>query len=383
MFTKLLNWKFLLAFIAVVIVISTFFYSDMLAGKIASQERKKVEEWVAAQQIIANALQGQDITLASIIVAEQRTIPVIEANEKDSIMSFLNLDPDRVKNNPAYLDQELNSYKRKGNVILTYLDPAGKRYNQYYYGESILLNQVRYFPLIQLLVVVLFSIFMVGSIINRYRSEQNRLWAGLAKETAHQLGTPISALQGWIEFLKENKAVIPILSDMEKDIERLKLISDRFSMIGGPPAMQNHDLIELISRVADYMRKRASEKTSIVVKHSGIASLHLLLSPSLVEWVFENLIKNGLDAMKGKGVLSIIVGENQSEVHVDISDTGSGIELSKFNQVFFPGYSTKKRGWGVGLTLSKRIIEDYHGGKLFVKHSVQGVGTTFRITFKK
>jgi len=380
---KIFSWKLLLALIAVLIVVATFFYSDMLAGKIADQEKKEIEEWVAAQQLIAAAGQGHDLTLASIIVTEQRNIPVIETNERDSIMNFLNLDTTRVADQPDYLQNELSEYKRNGRVIRTYLDPEGNHYNLYYYGESKLLNQVRYFPLIQLLIVILFSILMVASIANRYRSEQNHLWAGLAKETAHQLGTPISALQGWLEILKENKETSDVTVDMEKDIDRLKLISDRFSMIGGTPVKENQDLVILTSRVIDYMKKRASEKTSIEFKSTHNSSVNLMLSPSLIEWVLENLIKNALDAMKGKGILTISIEEDQQEVHLDITDTGSGIEGSKFNQVFFPGYSTKKRGWGVGLTLSKRIIEDYHGGILFVKHSIMGIGTTFRITLKK
>jgi len=380
---KIFSWKLLLALIAVLIVVATFFYSDMLAGKIADQEKKEIEEWVAAQQLIAAAGQGHDLTLASIIVTEQRNIPVIETNERDSIMNFLNLDTTRVADQPDYLQNELSEYKRNGRVIRTYLDPEGNHYNLYYYGESKLLNQVRYFPLIQLLIVILFSILMVASIANRYRSEQNHLWAGLAKETAHQLGTPISALQGWLEILKENKETSDVTVDMEKDIDRLKLISDRFSMIGGTPVKENQDLVILTSRVIDYMKKRASEKTSIEFKSTHNSSVNLMLSPSLIEWVLENLIKNALDAMKGKGILTISIEEDQKEVHLDITDTGSGIEGSKFNQVFFPGYSTKKRGWGVGLTLSKRIIEDYHGGILFVKHSIMGIGTTFRITLKK
>jgi signal transduction histidine kinase len=383
MMVKTFGWKLLLALIAVMIVVATFFYSDMLAGKIAEQEKKEIEEWVAAQQLIAAAGQGQDLTLASIIVAEQRNIPVIETNERDSIMNFLNLDTAKVTSQPNYLQNELSEYKQNGRVIRTYLDPDGNHYNLYYYGESRLLNQVRYFPLIQLLIVILFSILMVASIANRYRSEQNHLWAGLAKETAHQLGTPISALQGWLEILNENKETSHVTIDMEKDIDRLKLISDRFSMIGGTPIKENQDLVKLTSRVIDYMRKRASEKTSIEFKATHNSSVNLMLSASLIEWVLENLIKNSLDAMKGKGMLTISIEEDLQEVHLDITDTGSGIEGSKFNQVFFPGYSTKKRGWGVGLTLSKRIIEDYHGGILFVKHSVMGIGTTFRITLKK
>jgi signal transduction histidine kinase len=355
----------------------------MLAKKIAVQERKKVEEWVTAQQNIASASALEDISLATIIVTEQQNIPVIETNERDSIMSFVNFDSTRVANNINYLPNELSEYKSRGAFIKTYFDNDGKRFNLYYYGESNLLKQVRYFPLVQLLIVILFSFFMLLSIKNRYESAQNHLWAGLAKETAHQLGTPISALSGWLDILRHGGDMHQVLPDIQKDIDRLKLISERFSMIGGVPKKEKQDILHVVSGVVEYMGKRASEKTNIVLKNNLKESTLVYLSPPLIEWVLENLFKNALDSMEGVGNLTITVGETLRDIYLDVSDSGKGMPQSMFEDIFTPGFTTRKRGWGVGLTLSRRIVEQYHGGQLFVKQSVLGEGTTFRIVLKK
>ncbi|MFM1794264.1 MAG: hypothetical protein RL642_649, partial [Bacteroidota bacterium] len=233
------TWKLLMSLAAMLIVVGTFFYSNYLADRISAREKRQMEEWVAAQQIIANAAVGEDIRLASIVIAEQTTIPVIEANEKDSVMGFLNIDSAKLSSDPAFLASTLSAFKKKGRFIKTYIDADQQKFNVYYYGESSLLKQVRYFPLLQLLVVVLFTTMMIVSINNRNKSIQNQLWAGLAKETAHQLGTPISALSGWTAILKEGANQHDILPEMEKDIDRLKLISERFSMIGGTPKKES------------------------------------------------------------------------------------------------------------------------------------------------
>jgi anti-sigma regulatory factor (Ser/Thr protein kinase) len=377
------KWKFIVSFVAVFIVIGTFFYSNMLAQKIATQERKKVEQWVSALQHIASASDVENISLATIIVTEQQDIPVIETNEQDSIMSFVNLDSSRVANNKHYLMSELAEYKARGAFIKTYFDNDGKRFNLYYYGESNLLKQVRYFPLVQLLIVILFSFFMLVSIKNRYESAQNHLWAGLAKETAHQLGTPISALSGWVDILRHGGDMNQVLNDIQKDIDRLKLISERFSMIGGVPKKEERDIIHVVAGVVEYMGKRASEKTKIVMRNNLKASTIVFLSPPLIEWVLENLFKNALDSMEGVGNLTITLSESLREIYLDVSDSGKGMPHGMFEDIFTPGFTTRKRGWGVGLTLSRRIVEQYHDGQLFVKHSELGKGTIFRIVLKK
>ncbi len=380
---KVHNWKLLISVIAVLIFIATYFFSDRLAEQLSVRERKKVEAWAAAQQLIASSGPDQNLALASVIVAEQQDIPVIETDERDSIMSYVNLDSVKVARNPAYLAEKLRGYQEKGSFITTYLEPEGKRFNRYYYGESNLLTTIRYFPTLQLLIVLLFSGIMLFSIVNEYRSAQNRLWAGLAKETAHQLGTPISALAGWTEILRHGKDLHGILPEMEKDIERLKLISDRFSMIGGTPKKEVVELCSLLDRVVDYIRKRASEKIQIQLHLPQVHNITVQVSPPLIEWVIENLLKNALDATEGRGTVVVELTDQQRQVCIDITDTGKGIRESDQSYIFSPGYSTKKRGWGVGLTLSKRIVEEYHGGSLFLKESSEGRGSTFRLILKK
>ncbi len=372
-----------MSFIAIAIVIGSFFYSDYLSKRIAEREKRQIEEWVAAQQIIANSAIGEDLTLASIIIAEQKTIPVIETNELDSIMGFMNLDSNKAKLEAKYLQSKLNSYKKEGRFIKTFLDTEQKKFNTYYYGESSLLRQVRYFPLLQLLIVILFTTMMIVSINNRNKSIQNQLWAGLAKETAHQLGTPISALSGWTTILKEGANQQEIIPEMEKDIDRLKLISERFSMIGGTPKKELVVLQEIVRNVVSYIKKRASEQVNFIFNDYPSGSVLLQLSPELIEWVIENICKNGLDAMEGRGTITLSIHQTESEIQLDITDTGRGIPVSLQDEIFNPGVSTKKRGWGVGLTLAKRIVEEYHDGKLFILQSAMGKGTTFRISFKK
>lgn len=377
------TWKLLMSLIAVLIVVGTFFYSNTLSNKISERERKKVEEWVAAQQMILYATGNDDISLASIIVAEQQTIPVIETNERDSVMSFANIDTLGFADNERRLNELVSSYRKKGAYITTYLGSDGATFNRYYYGESTLLKQIRYFPLVQLIIVILFTIMMLVSIRNQHRSAQNHLWAGLAKETAHQLGTPISALSGWTEVINQGQDAKLVLPEIEKDIQRLKLIAQRFSMIGGKPKKESCDVVMLVSHAVEYIKKRASEKTHIVMRVVCQDKLNILISAPLMEWVIENLLKNALDATEGKGSVEVTISDNEKDVFIDIADTGKGIPNGTQQQIFSPGFTTKKRGWGLGLTLSKRIVEEYHGGQLFVKHSGAEHGTTFRIQLTK
>jgi signal transduction histidine kinase len=245
------------------------------------------------------------------------------------------------------------------------------------------LNQVRYFPVLQLLIVVIFSIIMIIWLNNRHRSIQNQLWASLAKETAHQLGTPISALSGWSLLLSEGTNPANVVPEMDKDINRLKLIADRFGMIGGVPKKSETDIVQLVFHSVDYMRKRASEKVSIQINRFPDHPVKLELAKALVEWVIENLLKNALDAMDGHGEIILDVYETEKEVLIDVTDSGKGISPSVQKEIFSPGFTTKKRGWGLGLTLAKRIVEEYHHGSLIVKSSELGKGSTFRISFMK
>lgn len=342
-----------------------------------------MQEWVAAQKMIANANAGEDLGLSAEIIAEQKNIPVIETDEKDSIMSYLNIDAGKELRNDNYLNDRLRQFKAKGRFITTYLSEDRKKYNRYYYGESLLLKQVRYFPMVQLLIVVVFSIIILTWLSNRHKSIQNQLWASLAKETAHQLGTPISALAGWNLLLQEGKEAATVLPEMTKDIDRLKLIADRFGMIGGVPKKTETDIVALVFHAVDYMKKRASGKISIQIVKSPAHPVKILLSHALVEWVIENILKNALDAMDGIGEIAIEIIENSEEVLIDISDSGKGMTAALQNEIFNPGFTTKKRGWGLGLTLARRIVQEYHKGRLTVKNSELGKGTTFRLSFAK
>jgi signal transduction histidine kinase len=382
MFQQWLNWRSLLAIIAVIIVIGTIFYSRILAGKIALEERHKVEAWAEAQQFIAKATPEQDILFATIIMAGQTEIPVIETNEKDSITNYHNLDSLKVVRNPGYLQKSLREFKKSNQPIITYLNNDASTYNRYYYGDSLLLKQVKYYPLVQLFIVTLFILVTLLALVSRHRSAQNQLWAGMAKETAHQLGTPLSALEGWLEMMKENPADENMLKEMEKDLGRLKLVSDRFSKIGSKPHLEEHDLIQTIHQVVDYVKKRAPSKVQFIVDDGGQKDIMVLISPPLFEWVVENILKNALDSMEGKGNIIIQLRATSSNAIIDITDTGKGISAANLGKVFNAGFTTKKRGWGLGLTLSRRIIEQYHKGELFVRQSEQGKGTTFRIILK-
>ena len=376
-------WKIAIFVVGIGIVIGSYFYSNFLAEEISKREEKTMQEWVAAQKMIANAYPGDDLTLSAEIIAEQKNIPVIETDEKDSIMSYLNVDAEKSVRDENYLVDRLQQFKEKGSYITTYLSEDRKKFNRYYYGESLLLKQVRYFPMIQLLIVVIFSIIILTWLSNRHKSIQNQLWASLAKETAHQLGTPISALAGWNVLLQEGKEPGMVLPEMEKDIDRLKLIADRFGMIGGVPKKTETDIVSLVFHAVDYIKKRASEKISIQIVNHPAHPISLFLSAALIEWVIENILKNALDAMEGVGMITIEIIEQAEEVHVDITDTGKGMSAALQNEIFNPGFTTKKRGWGLGLTLARRIVQEYHNGKLTVKNSELGKGTTFRLAFMK
>jgi signal transduction histidine kinase len=255
--------------------------------------------------------------------------------------------------------------------------------NHYYFGHSQLLDEVRYYPLIQLCIVGLFILITVLSLRSNYRSTQNHLWAGMAKETAHQLGTPVSSLEGWVEILKETHAGESFVPEIEKDVTRLRLVSDRFGKIGSTPQLEEKNIIDQVQHMMDYVKKRAGGKVSFQLNTHNATEIYIRISAPLFDWVIENLLKNALDAMEGKGSISVDITEGEKNVVIDVTDTGKGISSKNMSRVFKPGFTTKKRGWGLGLSLSKRIIEQYHKGSLTVKHSEPGKGTTFRVVLKK
>lgn len=261
------------------------------------------------------------------------------------------------------------------------LNPSKK--TKYYFGYSRLLDEVRYYPLVQLFIVGLFILITIMALRSNYRSTQNQVWAGMAKETAHQLGTPVSSLEGWMEILKETHGNESFVPEMEKDVSRLRLVSDRFGKIGSTPQLEQKNIVEQVQHMVEYIRKRAGGKVSFTIDTHGVDNIPVKISAPLFDWVIENLLKNALDAMEGKGAIKIDVYDAPGNVIIDVCDTGKGISKQNIVRVFKPGFTTKKRGWGLGLSLSKRIIEQYHKGSLAVKNSEIGKGTTFRIVLKK
>lgn len=380
MIRSMLNWRSLLALLAIIIVSGTVFYSQYLAKKIAEEERQKVEEWVAASKAILN---GTDLTLPNLIRNGQQSIPIIETNEKDSIMGYINLDSLQAAGEKGYLEHQLKKFRSQNQPLELKLSDKPYIANRYYYGHTVLLDEVRYYPLIQLCIVAFFIFFALYSITIRNKATQNQLWAGMAKETAHQLGTPVSSLEGWVEMLREGGTYPRMVQEIQKDVDRLKLVSDRFGKIGSKPQLEEMDLIVQIQNMVDYIKRRATGRVQFSLQVKGPEKITALISGPLFDWVIENLLKNALDAMDGKGEITVVIQELEKEIVVDVSDTGKGIAKKNLSKVFKPGFTTKKRGWGLGLSLSKRIIGQYHQGQLFVRQSDQGKGTTFRIVLKK
>src|SRR5215213_2010702 len=337
-----LNWRTGLAIIAIAIVTGTVFYSRFLARKIANEEREKVQLWVEASKAVLNN-PDMDLTLPNLIRNEQRSIPIIETNEKDSIISFINLDSASAANDAGYLSNKLRKFKSENQPLVIVLSEKPYAANKYYYGHTTLLDQVRYYPLVQLLLVGLFIVITITALTTSFRSTQNQLWAGMAKETAHQLGTPITSLQGWVEMQKENNPSDAIVIEMEKDVNRLKLVSERFSKIGSTPSMEERNIIEQVQTMVDYIKKRASGKVRFALDTHGATNIPVKISPALFDWVMENLLKNALDAMEGKGKISVDVQQLPTQVQIDVTDTGKGIARQHIAKVFTPGFTTKKR----------------------------------------
>ena len=382
MLRQLLNWRILLAFIAILIVSGTILYSSYLAKKIEKEEKEKVEAWVEASNSLLNP-NTTDIRLPFKIVQDNDDIPIIVTNGRDSVLDYKNVDTSRIAKEKNYLQRALKRFQSE-NAPITWVDPLDStQVNRYYYGHSRLLREVQYYPLVQLFIVGLFIVVTLLALRSSYRSVQNQVWAGMAKETAHQLGTPVSSLEGWIEILRENPGNERFIPELEKDITRLRLVSDRFGKIGSTPQLEARNVVEQVESVVEYVRKRAPGKISFITDTHGNAHIPVHISGPLFDWVIENLLKNALDAMEGKGSIQIDIIEQEKLVIIDVTDSGRGISPQNIAKVFKPGFTTKKRGWGLGLSLSKRIIEQYHKGNISVKSSEIGKGTTFRIVLKK
>lgn len=364
---------------AILLVGGSLWVSNNLVKKLELEERNKMEIWAAATSELASGDDYSNIDLILTIIQSNTTIPVI-VTDHNEIIQYSNITINSA-DTLHYLTRKLESMQRNGSTIDIDLGNGEKQ--TLYYEDSVLLKQLSYYPYIQLLVMILFALIAYIGLVSVKRAEQNKVWVGLSKETAHQLGTPISSLMAWIEFLKLNDNIDPsIVTDMDKDVKRLSTIAERFSKIGSIPDKELIYINELLEESCNYMSTRISSRVKLNLNLPQDAEGSMLCR-SLIEWVIENLCKNAVDAMEGEGRIDVTLSTDNKHIYIDVSDTGKGIARSEFENIFKPGYTSKKRGWGLGLTLAKRIIEEYHNGRIYIKESEIGVGTTFRIELPK
>jgi signal transduction histidine kinase len=376
------NWRILLAIIGILIIAGTIIYTNILSKKIAAQERKKVEQWVEAKKLEILTEEEKTLNFVTAITTTNTEIPIIYTTNNDSIIDAVNLDTIKIKKNKNYLTSQLASFKSLNQPIIWINPLDSTQQDKLYYGPSVLSTQLKWYPIIQLIIVGLFILITLITLHTRNKSAQNQVWAGMAKETAHQLGTPLNSLIGWVEYLKSTDVPPSTITEIEKDVERISLVSDRFGKIGSQPQPTAQNMVLLIQNMVDYMRKRASGKTNFIFQPET-DEVNANVSPQLFDWVLENLIKNALDAMEGVGTLTIKLINKPTDVVIEVADTGKGIHRSQWKKIFKPGFTTKKRGWGLGLSLTKRIVEEYHGGKIAVKWSEMNKGTCFVIQLPK
>ena len=393
-YSKKQKWKFALIGFAVIIGISSLFVTNTLVKELKTEERKKIELWAQATKHLVSLTGEGDYSLAIKVISENNNIPVILVDACDSILEnrnfqnftktdsfFINLGiitPQIIDN--KFLRSELNEIKESGDEPIEINIIGDKQW--IYYTDSALLYRLRYYPIYQLGFIGLFMFIAYFMFSASRRSEQNKVWAGMAKETAHQIGTPLSSLMAWTELLKEKEGTEQMVAEMEKDIKRLETITERFSKIGSKSELQKRDIVSLVSQSIEYLKARMPVNTEFDIQVPG-KEIIIPLNSVLFEWVIENLVTNAVDAMKGKGKISVSITEEENKIVINISDTGDGIDRSIIKNIFKPGVTSKKRGWGLGLSLSKRIIEEYHKGSIFVMKSEKGKGTTFTIRLPK
>ena len=379
-YTRKLRWKFLLFIAAVSIGVSSLWYTNNLVRKLAVEERKRAELLAEAQQKFVNAeLTDKNLDFYGKVMQNNETVPVIVVDSLDNILFMRNLDSSKM-DNPRYVEKKLKQMKEGGDPVIINLTPTERQF--LYYSKSTILTKLTFYPFVQLGIILLFILIAYFAFSSSRNAEQNQVWVGLSKETAHQLGTPISSLLAWLEMMKLRTTEADLLTELEKDIKRLEKITERFSKIGSKPVLKKENLISVISTAVNYLKTRSSGSIKFNV-HLTAEELLVPLNASLFEWVVENICKNAIDATNGKGEVDIFITDHNQVVYVDVSDTGKGISKSKFKTIFKPGYTTKERGWGLGLSLAKRIVEEYHDGKIFVHQSELGKGTVIRIVLKK
>ncbi len=383
--------KILLVFAAVVIAVASLVVSHILIRDLATEEHNKMEVWAEAMRTLNRADENTDINLVLKVINGNNTIPVIVLDSNGDVQAYRNIDIKDCENAEdtmrfvQYMGRKLMREDRDIRIAIDDSNTdsiSSADYINVCYDDSVMLRRLASYPYIQLGVVMIFVVIAIFALLTSKRAEQNKVWVGLSKETAHQLGTPISSLMAWVEILKETYPDDDLIPEMNKDVKRLQLIADRFSKIGSLPEPVDTDLKEVMEHVIDYMDRRTSNKVKMV-RDFPEGDIVVKINASLFEWVIENLSKNAVDAMGGEGTITLRIFEEPTKAVIEVTDTGKGIRKKDIRNVFRPGFTTKKRGWGLGLSLAKRIIEEYHKGKIWVKSSEVGVGTTFRIELKK
>jgi signal transduction histidine kinase len=411
-YSKKQRWKLMLSLLAILICVASVFITNKLVKELKSEETKKIEIWAQATKQLVNSYSQGDFSLAIKVVSENRNIPVILIDECDSILETRNInffsnsdsivlnkyDEIRYNINPLekdsvttikaekllkqyklHLRETLNEMKASGDEPIEINFIGDKQW--IYYADSELLNNLRYYPIYQLLFIFIFVFIGYMVFSSARKSEQNQVWAGMAKETAHQIATPLSSLMAWSELIKNEKNE-DMIFEMKKDLHRLETIADRFSKIGSKPKLEKHEIISIVEKSVRYLKSRLSQNTEFIIENNE-QELYVNINKTLLEWVIENICKNAVDAMQGKGKIKIAINQNDSTIQIIIKDTGKGIDKLLISDIFKPGVTSKARGWGLGLSLSKRIIEDYHKGKLFLLESNEQNGTSFAIVLPK
>ncbi|WP_276360318.1 HAMP domain-containing sensor histidine kinase [Daejeonella sp. H1SJ63] len=390
------RWKFILLAFAIVIAGASLWYTNYLVKNISAAERTRAELWAkSTRNIIAMPDVNDEYITFIYTMRDSLAVPAIVVDSAENIITWRGLDSAKTnfdldadstkKYDPKYFKRQLKEMKKQHpDPIVLELDNRNNEKWFVYYKDSELLTELRVFPYIQLSVIAIFLLVAYGVFSSSRKSEQDQVWVGLAKETAHQLGTPISSLMAWVELLKSkfNVSDDPLIMEMENDVKRLETVADRFSKIGSKPVLHNHVVYDVVEEFVNYFRVRVTDKIEFIL--TGDKQVEALINVPLFDWVIENILKNAVNAIEGTGTIRIEIKENlvREQVFLDISDTGAGIPRGNFDTVFQPGYTTRKRGWGLGLSLTKRIVENYHQGSVFVKESEIGKGTTFRIVLK-
>jgi signal transduction histidine kinase len=373
-------WKGFLLVFALIIGAGTLIYTETFLADLREEEQKKMEMWAQSSRIVTDSEFGEDLTLANLVMQSNTTIPIILVDQSGNIITSRNI-PDKHAESSERLRKYLEKLKGDRAPIEIHI---GDQTDLVYYDDSVLLYQLRIYPRILLGVIASFLIIAYITFSSSRRAEQDRVWTGLAKETAHQIGTPLSSLMGWMEILRMRNVDEDIIVEIEKDIERLTRITERFSKIGSVPQLSVKNVYGAIEEVINYLQPRIPKKIDLSLRAPDrLHDAETMLNVPLFQWVVENLIRNGIDSIQGKGSVKVILGEQPKYYFIEVMDTGKGIPLQKYKAVFRPGFTTKSRGWGLGLSLSHRIINDYHKGKIFVSQSEIGKGTVFRIQLKK